>query len=184
LSPCGRRIELHRNARPLGVSIPIFRLSEGLDLSEGGPRQCDCFGWRRLGRIIAKRNCHIYLATDTGCEDAKTYTLLLNANRAALAVRSTCRGMSSPSEKQRFVFFLDDFQTVLAIMMKEHAVGFAIPISGNQFKVARFSLEGSNEAIAGLGSLLDEGKSKSVVNSEEVLQHLHGQLRIDSSARC
>ncbi|MBV8146410.1 MAG: hypothetical protein JO184_15545 [Gammaproteobacteria bacterium] len=118
---------------------------------------------------VAKRDCQIYLATDTGCEDARTYTLLLNASSAAFALSSTCHGISNPGEKQRFVFFLDDFNTVLATMMKDHTVGFAIPVAGEQFKVTRFSLEGSNEALAALSSLLKDGKPKPAVSHDRVL---------------
>jgi hypothetical protein len=118
---------------------------------------------------VAKRNCSIYLATDTGCEDGQRYTLLLNASTAAYALNSTCRGISSPGEKQHFVFFLEDFDAIIATMMKEHTVGFAIPIAGGEFKVARFSLEGSNEAIAAVSSLLEDAKPKPALNSDQVL---------------
>lgn len=118
---------------------------------------------------VAKRDCSIYLSTDTGCQDGQRYTLLMNAGGAAYALNSTCRGIRSPVEKQRFVLFLEDFDAVLATMMKEHAVGFAVPLAGGEFKFARFSLEGSNEAIAALSSFLEDAKPKAVLNRDQAL---------------
>jgi hypothetical protein len=118
----------------------------------------------------SKDNCLAYLATDSGCQDGSKYTVMMNANSGANALLATCKSLATPRSKQQFALFFEDLGAVLDTMLKDHTVGFAIPLASGQFKVVRFSLEGSNETLAAVDSA--EGAApgaKPAVNRDETL---------------
>jgi hypothetical protein len=76
------------------------------------------------------------------------YPMLLNSDSGASSISATCGIANSPALNKRSLLTIDDFQLVLNTMLKDLDAGVAIPLASGQFKVARFSLEGSNEALA------------------------------------
>ncbi len=102
-----------------------------------------------LGVYCASKNkCILYLALGTGCDSGHQIPVLLNSSSGAEALTGTCENIAPPTSKEMFVLVLDNFNSVLNIVLKDHTVGFAIPLASGQFKAAHFSLEGSNEALA------------------------------------
>jgi len=94
------------------------------------------------------QHCVAYLASDNGCEVGTKYVLLVNADSGALSLGTTCADIGIGSSTQKFVVVLDDFATVFSTLLKAHAIGVSMPLAGGHFKVARFSLKGSNEVLA------------------------------------
>jgi hypothetical protein len=99
-----------------------------------------------------KESCIAFLATDSGCQDGNKYTVMMNANSGANALVATCKNLATVESKQHFVLVFEDFDSVLTSVLRDHTVGFAIPLASGQFKVARFSLEGSNETLSAVHS--------------------------------
>ena len=61
-----------------------------------------------------------------------------------------------------------DFQTVVNLMFQDRVAGFSIPMANGTFKVTRFSLEGSNEALAAVNQAITKN-SKPVGLKDQVL---------------
>lgn len=104
----------------------------------------------QLGVVCSTASsCLAYFVSDSGtCEDGSKYPALLNSASGALALSTMCKKIGSDSEKPRFVLVINEFNQVLDAMLKDHNLGIVIPMASGMFKVARFSLEGSNEALS------------------------------------
>jgi hypothetical protein len=117
---------------------------------------------------VAAKNCSVYLKTATGCADGAQYPVLVNTDSGALAVSLTCQNISSAGEKQNFVFVFDEFDAIFCAMVKDNALGVALPLAGGQFRVASFSLNGSNETIAAVNRTI-ESSLKMVTAKDQTL---------------
>jgi hypothetical protein len=116
----------------------------------------------------AAKNCQVYLLASTDCEENGKYPVLVNSTSGAKALDTTCANISTPDAKPRFALFFDDFQTVVSLMFKDRVAGFSIPMADGTFKVTRFSLDGSNEALTTVNKAI-ESKSKPVGLKDQVL---------------
>ncbi len=108
----------------------------------------------------AANNCDAYMMTAMGCDDGHKYPGLVNADSGAYNVTVTCQNIASAGEKPNFAFVFDDFNTIKGLMLKDHSVGIALPLASGQFKVARFSLEGSNETLAAVNRAITNGSKQ------------------------
>jgi hypothetical protein len=120
-----------------------------------------CFG---------KSNCIAYFVSDSGtCQDDSKYPALLNSASGALALTTVCKKIESQTGKPRFVLVINEFNAVLDSILKDHNLGIVIPMASGMFKVARFSLEGSNEALAAVNrSTAAESKPVSRTGDQEL----------------
>jgi hypothetical protein len=101
-----------------------------------------------FGIYCANANsCFAYLDSSTGCDDSSTYPVLVNSDSGAGSFEATCADLGSSASKNHAVIVFNDFSAIIKTVLKDHAIGFAIPLASGQFKVTRFSLEGSNETI-------------------------------------
>jgi hypothetical protein len=116
----------------------------------------------------AAKNCSVYLKTATGCNDGAKYPVLVNADSGAMTVSLTCQNIASAGEKRNFVFVFDDFNAIFCAMVKDSALGVALPLAGGQFKVARFSLNGSTETIAEVNRAIESGVKKVSANDQSL----------------
>jgi len=116
----------------------------------------------------AAEQCMIFLVTSTGCEENGKYTVLVNADSGAVAENATCSKISTPAAKEQFALVFNDFQTLLNTILKDHMIGFSIPLANGMFKVTRFSLEGSNEVLSAVGQSV-KGSSKPAGLKDQVL---------------
>jgi hypothetical protein len=118
----------------------------------------------------AVQQCSVFLRTTDSCTDGNKYTVMVNSDSGASALSATCANIGTPDSKGQFAIFFDDFQSVLNVILKDHAIGIAIPLASGQFKVVRFSLEGSNEVLAAVGEALGpKSKAKPAVMKDQVL---------------
>lgn len=114
----------------------------------------------------AANQCTAFLGADTGCDDGSKYPAMMNTDSGASSQPMTCANISSANEKPRYVLVFDDFQTVLGVVLKNHAIGFAIPLAGGMFKVMHFSLEGSNEALAAVSAAIKSESKKASLQDQ------------------
>lgn len=122
-----------------------------------------------LGLYCAsKADCTVYLTSGDGCDEGAKVPMLMSAGGGASSLSTTCKNIANAGEKPFYVNVIDDFNGVLNTMLKEHAVGFAIPMASGQFKVVRFSLEGTNEALAAVNGSL-RATAKPAANRDQVL---------------
>jgi hypothetical protein len=106
---------------------------------------------------LGAKNCAAYLQTLTACEDGAKYPVLVNSDSGASNFMLTCKNLASAGEKQNFVFVFDQFDALINLLLKDRAIGVAFPLAGGQFKVARFSLDGSNESLAAVNRVVTSG---------------------------
>jgi hypothetical protein len=106
---------------------------------------------------LGAKNCDAYLRTSTTCEEGAKYPVLVNSDSGANNFVVTCKNLASTGEKQNFVFVFDQFDTLINLMLKDRALGVAFPLASGQFKVARFSLDGSNESLAAVNRVVTSG---------------------------
>ena len=66
-----------------------------------------------------------------------------------MGIEVVCRGKLD-NGMYRYVF--TDFEQIDDTVKKASRIGFAVPLAGDQFRVIRFDLMGSNEAIAAIRS--------------------------------
>ncbi len=102
-----------------------------------------------LGQYCNNGTCVYLLGIKTSCKTGDKYPALVNSNISALSVEVICRGKLD-NGMYRYVFA--DFDQMDEVVKKASQVGFAVPLAGDQFRVIRFDLMGSNEAIAAIRS--------------------------------
>jgi hypothetical protein len=119
---------------------------------------------------LAEQQCTLFLQAETKCEPDAKYPLMVNADSGAIAVSTTCNSYGSAGAKDSFALFFDDFQSIFNIVLKNHTIGFSIPMANGMFKVTRFSLEGSNEVMAAVSqSIKGKGGAKPAGLKDQVL---------------
>lgn len=95
----------------------------------------------------ATAQCLYYLAsTTTTCEEGAVIPLLVNVESGASQMTGTCRVVGDESNR-RFALVLSPFETANTIVSSGANLGIAMPLVEGQFRVYRFSLRGSSEAI-------------------------------------
>lgn len=89
------------------------------------------------------KTCYWLIATDVNCEESDRYPVLLNAPSGASNQNIRCLKVDG---KARYVF--ENFDSAARAMKGNGRIGVAFPMASGQFQVARFSLEGVDEAVA------------------------------------
>jgi hypothetical protein len=108
-----------------------------------------------LGVICVKyKTCYAYFGAGDTCEPGSKYSMLVNSDGGALPVTGTCSDIGGATGKRQFVQFLDPFDNIVSSILHNHWMGVAVPMADGQFKVFRFSLEGSNETFAAVSRAL------------------------------
>lgn len=102
-----------------------------------------------------KDSCIAYLDSSTGCEDKSKSPVLVNSDSGAQSFDATCAALGTSEGARHFAIVFDDFGTLMKLVLKDHTIGFSIPLQSGRFKVTRFSLEGSSETIAAANKLLN-----------------------------
>ncbi len=94
--------------------------------------------------------CIYLLSMRTACEAGSRYPVLVNSDQGSLELQVYCNGQRQ-SNVYEYVF--TNFEKIEDVVLRAHRVGFALPLESDEFNVVRFSLRGSNEAIAELHEL-------------------------------
>jgi len=105
------------------------------------------------------------------CEIDTAYPALVNSNKGAYNVTLKC----AHENKGQTIFAVRDFDTIDGLVKEASHIGFVLPIENGQFKVVRFSLMGSSDAISQMRAAArkvveDAGaKPKPVLPDEELM---------------
>ena len=118
--------------------------------------QQDNFSKLLVYRCFKEHNkCAHVLVADIKCDDGDIYPVLINSDRSALSVNTIC----NINDDGRSELVLTEFDYVHELIKKSNLVGFAIPMASGQFKVVRFSLNGSSKAMDyAEGNLVDSAE--------------------------
>ena len=155
------------NAEPRSASVKdwSFKL---FDDGSAGAQTLNDSGLALGVYCAAAKNCQAYLLASMDCEENGKYPVLMNSTSGAQALNTTCANISTPDSKPRFALFFDDFEAVVSLMFKDRVAGFSIPMADGTFKVSRFSLDGSNEALTAVNQAITKN-SKPVGLKDQVL---------------
>ncbi|MRI35503.1 hypothetical protein EOPP23_21320 [Endozoicomonas sp. OPT23] len=100
---------------------------------------------RILGQYCyyADSTCYYLVSLGITCETGDEYPSLINTDSTATTINLIC-GHKYNNEN---VFFIKPFDQIDKIVKKSNKVGFAVAMENGEFKVVRFSLNGSSKAI-------------------------------------
>jgi hypothetical protein len=90
-------------------------------------------------------DCLWLLGLTTACKEDSKYPTLANSETGAGYIEVYC---SAQLENGMYRYVFSNFDQITDIISKNLIVGFALPLQGDQFKVVRFDLSGSNRAIS------------------------------------
>lgn len=115
-------------------------------------------------------NCVWLIGISAMCKTGDQYPVLANTESAASHITVKCGAKVS---KDLYSYVFTDFNALKELVMKNVRIGFAIPMQSDNFKVIRFDLTGSNQAIermlkdATVFQQLNENKNvKSTINQD------------------
>ncbi|MGH8139117.1 MAG: hypothetical protein ACREVV_13135 [Steroidobacteraceae bacterium] len=97
-----------------------------------------------------KGSCMWILGTKTKCEEGAKYPMLANSNAGAFQLQVTCGGLA-PNSLYSLAF--TNFDDVDHLIKNGAKIGFAIPLQADEFRVIRFILNGSSQAITSMRSV-------------------------------
>lgn len=104
---------------------------------------------------IESRDCMYLVDLRVTCEIGDVYTALINSDKGAIPVTLVC----SHEYEGHNVFVISPFDDIDNVVRNASRMGIVIPLEGDQFKVARFSLRGSANAI---DSMREEAESENI----------------------
>lgn len=99
--------------------------------------------------------CLWLLANEIQCEDESRYPVLVNSDAGAFTTEIVCM---KNGKKPRYAFA--NFDEIEDAVLKADWLGIAYPMASGKFKVGRFSLKGSNEAVALLRKVMEAAVEK------------------------
>lgn len=118
----------------------VVKSTDGSDLIAGTVN--DTGGFIGFRCFSSTQKCAHVLSANTKCDDSSSYPILINSDYAALSMDAICSKNGDSYE-----LMLTKFDDIHNILRKGTYVGFAIPLGSGLFKVARFSLNGSDKAF-------------------------------------
>jgi hypothetical protein len=95
----------------------------------------------------ARYECVAFVSTGLDCAQDRSVPVLANADTGASVHDTVCRRLTL-SDGPIWVNVFQDFDSIEQVILIGTRVGFAIPIGDTQFQSLRFSLAGSNRAVA------------------------------------
>jgi hypothetical protein len=109
--------------------------------------------------------CYLTLLVTATCDLGSTYPMLINSDSGAASVQTTC--IENHADIGGAEYGFDDPEAALAqTVFLDSRIGIAIPMADGKFRAVRFSLIGSQEAMARVIELANSSKSKSVESGE------------------
>jgi hypothetical protein len=107
------------------------------------------------------KQCMHSVSLGIKCINDSRYPILVNSNVSAITLDGVCSNISANS---KIVFFnLTSYDSIHLILEQGIDVGFALPLESGRFKVSRFNLNGSAEAMNYTQSLVLNGKLDSEI---------------------
>lgn len=88
---------------------------------------------------FTSKACGWYVMLNTGCKPGTVSPILANTDSSAIALNFTCKGQMTG---KKFASEITDWKSLEAILTDSIHLGFAIPMSEDNFTAVRFSLKG------------------------------------------
>ena len=109
--------------------------------------------------------CYLTMLMTTVCDVGASYPMLMNSDSGAAAVSTTCIDHHDDIGAAEYSF--NDPDAALAeTVFTDNRIGIAIPMADGKFQAVRYSLMGSQEAMARVIQLANSPKTKSVESGE------------------
>ncbi|HEX4879692.1 MAG TPA: hypothetical protein VFV39_07605 [Limnobacter sp.] len=96
---------------------------------------------------LEQGNCVWLLGMDTACKEGDKYVVLANSDTGAAHISVYCGGQLKSGTYQ---YIFSEFDAVDNIVKEGARVGFAVPLQRDNFRVVRFDLKGSKQAITAM----------------------------------
>jgi hypothetical protein len=87
--------------------------------------------------------CYWSISSGNTCEDNSTSVYLINTDVGSASIETICQVANSGNN----YVMLTPFDTITDVVRKSKSIGIAIPLDSGKFRVLRFSLTGSNQAM-------------------------------------
>jgi len=119
-----------------------------------------------LGKVCLMNldKCVYLLGVPLRCEAGSSYPTLINSTVGAFANTLLCSGNKT---LDHYSYFFDNYDLVEKTVLVADRVAVALPISGDNFRVAHFSLNGSSKALVLLEAIVQEMRQKNVPDRTE-----------------
>lgn len=117
--------------------------------------------------VLSSGNCAWLLGMVTGCKEGDSYPVLANSDAGSSHIYVQC---SAQLDNGLYRYVFNDFEEIDDLVKKGLRVGFAVPLQGDQFRVVRFDLGGSNRALALMQGALaqaNRGRSSRSANTRD-----------------
>lgn len=89
-------------------------------------------------------NCMWLLGMSTACKEGDQYPVLANSDAGAAQISVYC---SAKLDNGQYRYVFTEFDAINNLVTKGLRVGFAVPLQADQFRVIRFDLGSSNQAL-------------------------------------
>ncbi len=96
--------------------------------------------------LASEGACLYVLGLPADCEDGAIYPVLVNADGGSFPSVLVCRGRMEGSDLYRYVF--SAFGPIDEAVRASRKIGFAMPVEGDEFRSASFSLDGATATLA------------------------------------
>lgn len=121
------------------ISDTAFDYSEAYTTNDSGSS---------LGMICfsESQTCLYYLRSDITCDDGSITIGLINTDYGSYSIELQCTEVDFGGYTE-FVNIFTDYDLIETIVLENYNFAMALPMESGLFKVIRFDLTGSNEAI-------------------------------------
>lgn len=93
--------------------------------------------------FLSSKQCHAYVSMDNiNCEVGRTYSMMINSSVGSFQINTTCTLVADIKLQ-----IAAEFDSMKLAFESGSDIGFAIPMSGGQFRVVRFSTAGATATI-------------------------------------
>jgi hypothetical protein len=112
-----------------------------------------------------KDACYLTILITASCDVGESYPMLMNSDSGAVSVSTTCIDIHEEIGGAEYSF--NDPDAALAeTVFTDTRIAIAVPMADGKFQAVRFSLMGSQEAMARAIQLANSPKGKSVESGE------------------
>ena len=96
--------------------------------------------------VVSSSNCFYYLETKLRCKKKEEIPALISADIGAYSDTLICTPIRT-KRGVKYVYVFSNYNVIMKALIKGIRIGVVIPTETGQFKVSRFSLRGSRNAI-------------------------------------
>jgi hypothetical protein len=114
--------------------------------------------------------CVVFMtpASQFQCVSGSKHPIFVNSNSGAALLQTVCARVPQKAKK-RIVLVFEDFEQVTKLILRDQMAGFCIPMTNGDFRVVRFSLNGSARALNSLAKGRARGGRPGEILRDETL---------------